>query len=207
MLWRRLGGRRRCGRRSMVFNDRSHFIGAEGAVTKPIAECCLTTASGRVCHAMRVKAPIGLVLLTCVIVSLGIMNDSRAGGLIEGESNIGSTEIDKIVLKEGYNPGTYPPNESSPLSSGIRAYLVERAKQGGAATVEAALSEASASCRVSMNHTRHCEIRRYRVLRSADLIGARSERADWIISISYARRGNDIQNIHVTYTITGELIK
>ena len=135
------------------------------------------------------------------------MNVSYAASLIETESNIGSTEVDKIVLREGYNPGTYPPTESSPLSTGMRAYLVQRAKLGGAAAIEATLSEAGASCRASTNHTRHCEIRRFRVLRSADLIGARSERASWTISISYVRRGSDIQNIHVTYTITGELIK
>jgi hypothetical protein len=156
---------------------------------------------------MRLLSPISQVLCVSAVLTMGTVSPSIAGGKIEADSNIGSTEIDKIVLREGYNPGTYHPGESSPLSVGVRAHLIERAKQGGAAAVEAALLEADASCRASTNHTRYCEIARFRVLRSMDLFWVRYERADWIISISYARRGNDIQNIHVTYAITGGLVK
>jgi len=191
----------------MLFNDRSHFIVAEDAVAGPMAQCCSTSPRGRASYAVRARAPIGHVLCISAIFSLGIINVSYGGGAIESGSNIGSTDIDKIIRKEGYNPGSFPPNESSPMSTGIRAYLVERAKQGGVAAADAALSEAGASCRASIDHTRHCAITRFRVLCSADLIGAHCERAEWVISISYARRGNYIQNIHVTYTITGELIK
>ncbi|MBR1124347.1 hypothetical protein JQ628_22655 [Bradyrhizobium lablabi] len=156
--------------------------------------------------ASSVRTTIGKALWVSAILSVATVSASLAMGMIEVESNIGSTVIDDVILREGYNPKTLPPGESSPLSVGIRAHLVERTRQGGAAAVEAALLEAGASCRASTSETRHCEIARYRVLRSADLIGARYERADWIVSISYVRRGNDIRNIHVTYTITGKLI-
>jgi hypothetical protein len=155
----------------------------------------------------KTRAPIILVLRISAIFGLGIMIAACDGGLIEAGSNIGATDIDKIIRKEGHNPGSVPSTESSPMSTAMRAYLVDRAKQGGITAADAALSEAGASCRASIDQTRHCELKRYHVLRSADLVGARYARTDWIISISYDRRGNDIQNVHVTYTWTGELIK
>jgi len=154
---------------------------------------------------MRGKASMGYLFPVLAILGLSAMNVPCAQA-IEAGSNIGQTEIDKVVLREGYNPGGKS-NEASPLSTGIRAYLIERAKQGGAAAVEAALSEADASCSPPVRHTYRCEIRRYRTLRSIDLIFAKYQRTDWTISVSYDRRGNDIQNVHVTHTWSSELPK
>jgi hypothetical protein len=141
------------------------------------------------------------------MLSLWIAAPSYAGGAIEAGSNIGTSAIDKIILREGYNPVTFPPGESSPLSKGIRAHLMERAKEGGPAAAELALSEAGAACVASADQVHRCEIRRYRILRSADLIGAKYGRTDWIVSISYGQRGNSINNVHVAYSESYELTK
>jgi hypothetical protein len=178
-----------------------------GEITWLMARDYSTSAKGPACHIARVGAPIGLVLCTSAIFSLGIINASHGGGAIESGSSIGTTDIDQIIRKDGYNPGSFPPNESSPMSTAIRAYLLERAKQGGVAAADAALSEAGATCRALTDHTRHCAITRFRILCSADVVGAHCERAEWVVSIAYARRGNRIQNVHVTYTTTGELIR
>ena len=149
---------------------------------------------------------MGYLLPVLAILGLMAMNVSCHAQASEAGSDIGQTEIDEIILREGYNPGTWPPNENSPLSTKIRSHLVERAKQGGASAVEAALSEAGASCSPPVRHTRRCEIRRYRILRGFGLF-ANYQRTDWIISISYEQRGNAIQNVHVTYTYSGEILK
>ncbi|KAA5597138.1 hypothetical protein [Blastochloris sulfoviridis] len=148
-----------------------------------------------------------IVTIMPVFAMLGLVAMTGACGAqaFEAGSNIGQTEIDKIIRKKGY--GGIPTMEPSPLSKALRAFLVERAKQGGAAAVEAALSEAGASCRPPIDSTRHCELRRFRVLRSIDFLFPKYGRTDWIISVSYDRRGNAAQNIHVTYTVSYELIR
>jgi hypothetical protein len=94
-------------------------------------------------------------------------------GAIEAGSDIGSTEIDNIIRRQGYNLGRGFNTEHSPLSNGIREYLVERAKQGGVAAVDIALSEAGAACRPPIGPARRCELSRFKILRSVDLIGAK----------------------------------
>src|SRR5437899_6791354 len=76
---------------------------------------------------MRGKASMGYLFPVLAILGLSAVNVPCAQA-IEAGSNIGQTEIDKVVLREGYNPGGKS-NEASPLSTGIRAYLIERAKQ------------------------------------------------------------------------------
>ena len=95
----------------------------------------------------RRRALIGDVFRASTIFGLAIIVASCADvGAIEAGSNIGSTEIDNIIRRQGYNPGRDFNTEHSPLSNGIREYLVERAKQGGVAAVDLALSCCKGGC-------------------------------------------------------------
>jgi hypothetical protein len=91
----------------------------------------------RACHVMRTKAAMGHLLPVFAILGLWAMNVSCHAQAFEAGSNIGQTELDKIILREGYSG--IPINGSSPLSTALRAYLVERGKQGGAAALKTAL--------------------------------------------------------------------
>jgi hypothetical protein len=147
---------------------------------------------------------MGKLLPACAILCLWATNEALS---LEAGSNIGKTPIDRIIFKDGINADNWPPGERSPLPREIRAHLVKLAKQGGAAAMEAALSEADASCNPPVRHTYRCEIRRYRVIRSLDLIFAKYGRTDWIVSVTYDRRGNEVQNVHVTFTEASKILE
>ena len=72
--------------------------------------------------------------------------------------------------------------------------------------MEAALSEADATCSPPVGHTYHCEILRYQIIRSMNLIFPKYGKSDWTMSVSYDRRGSDIRNVHVTFTEKYELL-
>jgi len=192
----------RCGHTAVREPDPSHATGQSLLVANKAAfKMCINAYSPRISSFNR------LALRISVIIGLGLITACCDGGLIEVESNIGSTEIDKILRQQGHNANSFFPTELSPLSIALKAFLVERAREGGAKEIERTLSEAGASCVLSAGSTFRCEMSREQVMRSADFFNAHYARTDWIVSISYDRQGNTIGNIHVTYKEKYELMK